>query len=149
MTGNVCLTTDHQLLSIINNNIYSSSHKLMLLIRLAGETGVLPHHLDLFCSIIWSEGWLFIHFVNCSLSVLNLLFIMLHIPLQLLWKACGHLIDLYVCIRSEISLSPLILRVRISIRARCTTKYENVWLCLLAWWCLTPLSTLFQLYRGG
>jgi hypothetical protein len=44
MIGNVCLTTDHQLLSIINNNIYSSSHKLILLIRLAGETGVLPHH---------------------------------------------------------------------------------------------------------
>jgi hypothetical protein len=24
-----------------------------------------------------------------------------------------------------------------------------LYVCLFVWWCLTPLSTLFQLYRGG
>ena len=24
-----------------------------------------------------------------------------------------------------------------------------VWVCLFVWWCLTPLSAMFQLYRGG
>ena len=34
------------------------------------------------------------------------------------------------------------------------TTYRNVWkcqsiACFFVWWCFTPLSTIFQLYRGG
>jgi hypothetical protein len=59
-------------------------------------------------------------------------------------------------------LSPLMLWVRISIRVRCTTLCDKVcqWLakglwispvvnlcyCLFVWWCLKPLSPIFQLY---
>jgi hypothetical protein len=27
--------------------------------------------------------------------------------------------------------------------------FERVCACLFVWWCLTPLSTIFHLYRGG
>ena len=63
MIGNVCLTTDHQPPSIINNNIYSSSHKLILLIRLGlswGDEGITPpqafhRSCNGICSIIKSK----------------------------------------------------------------------------------------------
>jgi hypothetical protein len=29
-----------------------------------------------------------------------------------------------------------------------TSQYRQVSVCLFAWWCLTPFSTIFQLYRG-
>ena len=29
-----------------------------------------------------------------------------------------------------------------------TSTVEFVFVCLFVWWCLTPLSTIFQLYRG-
>jgi hypothetical protein len=63
MIGNVCITTDHQLPSIINNNIYSSSHKLILVIRLEhllGDEGITPpqafhRSCNRTCSIIKSK----------------------------------------------------------------------------------------------
>jgi hypothetical protein len=49
----------------------------------------------------------------------------------------------------------IIMRIRcISMRwswyLHCNMSILNIYMsCLFVWWCLTPLSAIFQLYRGG
>jgi hypothetical protein len=42
----------------------------------------------------------------------------------------------------------LIVLIDVSYYNICTNVYTFLH-CLFAWWCLTPISTIFQLYRGG
>jgi hypothetical protein len=56
------------------------------------------------------------------------------------------------CIKSHLKLASLCFNLNI-ILYYSLKKYFSccifILICLFAWWCLTPFSTIFQLYHGG
>jgi hypothetical protein len=57
-------------------------------------------------------------------------------------ERCTTLCDKFVCDLRQTVVSFWVLRFFPPIKL-------GLKVCLFAWWCLTPLSTIFQLFRGG